>query len=106
MSAKLKIKKKDKVIVLTGKDKGKTGEVTAVFPKENRVVVSGVNMIARHTKPSQGNPQGGIVRREAAIHVSNVAHVDPKENKPTRVGFKMVKDQKVRVARRSGETID
>src|ERR1700761_8621204 len=104
--AKLKIKKKDRVIVIAGKDKGKTGEVTAVLPKENRVVVSGVNMIARHTKPSQGNPQGGIVRREASIHVSNVAHVDPKDNKPTRVGFKMVKDQKVRVARRSGETID
>jgi large subunit ribosomal protein L24 len=102
----VKIRKKDKVIVIAGKDKGKMGEVTAVMPKENRVLVSGVNMIARHTKPSQGNPQGGIIRREAPIHVSNIAHVDPKENKPTRVGFKMVKNQKVRFARRSGEVID
>jgi large subunit ribosomal protein L24 len=106
MATKLKIKKKDKVIVLTGKDKGKVGEVTAVFPKDSRLIVSGVNMMARHTKPSQTNPQGGIVRREATIHVSNVAHVDPKENKATRVGFKTVKDRKVRFARRSGEVID
>lgn len=106
MNVKLKIKKKDRVIVLAGKDKGKVGEVTAVFPKDKRVTVSGVNMIARHTRPSQANPQGGIVRREAPIHVSNVAHLDPKENKATRVGFKVVKDRKVRVARRSGEAID
>jgi large subunit ribosomal protein L24 len=77
-----------------------------VYPKDNRVVVAGVNTVARHTKPSQGNPQGGIVRREATIHVSNVAHLDPKDNKPTRIGFKMVKDRKVRIARRSGEAID
>jgi large subunit ribosomal protein L24 len=106
MNIKLKIKKKDRVIVLTGKDKGKISEVTAVYPKDNRVVVAGVNTVARHTKPSQGNPQGGIVRREATIHVSNVAHLDPKDNKPTRIGFKMVKDRKVRIARRSGEAID
>ncbi len=106
MATKLKIKKKDRVIILTGKDKGKIGDVTAVLPKENRVVVSGVNMIARHTKPSQTNPQGGIVRREASIHISNVAHLDPKDNKPVRVGFKMIKDTKVRVARRSGEVIE
>jgi large subunit ribosomal protein L24 len=105
MSAKMKIKKKDRVIVIAGKDKGKVGEVTAVMPKENRVVVSGINMIARHTKPSQTNPQGGIVRKEASIHASNVAHLDPKDNKPVRVGYKMVKDQKVRIARRSGEEI-
>jgi large subunit ribosomal protein L24 len=103
---KLKIRKKDRVIVIAGKDKGKIGEVTAVLPAESRVVVAGVNMIARHTRPSQANPQGGIVRREASIHISNVAHVDPKDNKPTRVGYKMVKDEKVRVARRSGEVID
>ena len=127
---KLKIRKKDRVIVIAGKDKGKTGEVTAVLPRENRViviagkdkgktgevtrviprdnrvVVAGVNMIARHTKPSQANPQGGVVRREAPIHISNVAHIDPKDNKPVRVGFKTVKDQKVRFARRSGEVID
>jgi len=103
---KLKIKKKDRVIVIAGKDKGKIGEVTAVLPAENRVMVAGINMIARHTKPSQGNPQGGIIRREASIHISNVAHVDPKSSKPTRIGFKMVKDEKVRFARRSGEVID
>ncbi|MBV8061334.1 MAG: 50S ribosomal protein L24 [Alphaproteobacteria bacterium] len=102
----MKIKKKDRVIVLAGKDKGKIGEVKAVLPSENRVVVSGVNMVARHTRPSQANPQGGIVRREAAIHASNVAHVDPKGNKATRVGYKIEKDRKVRVARRSGEVID
>ena len=106
MGAKLKIKKKDRVIVIAGRDKGKVGDVTAVMPKENRVVVSGVNMIARHTKPSQTNPQGGIVRKESPIHVSNVAHIDPKDNKPVRVGFKTIKDRKVRVARRSGEVID
>jgi len=104
--AKLKVKKKDRVIVIAGKDKGKTGEVTVVLPAQNRVIVSGINMVARHTKPSQGNPQGGIVRREASIHISNVAHVDPKSNKPTRVGSKMVKDEKVRFARKSGEVID
>jgi large subunit ribosomal protein L24 len=106
MNVKLKIKKKDRVIVLAGKDKGKIGEVTAVYPKESRVIVSGVNQIARHTKPTQANPQGGIIRREAAIHVSNVAHVDPKNNKATRIGFKTVEDRKVRIARRSGEMID
>ncbi len=105
MATKMKIKAKDKVIVLTGKDKGKTGEVTSVYPKDNRVVVSGVNMIARHTKPSQANPQGGIVRREAPLHASNVALVDPKSNKATRVGYKTVKGEKTRVARRSGEEV-
>ncbi len=105
MAAKMKLKKKDRVIVIAGKDKGKIGEITAVMPKENRVLVSGINMIARHTKASQSNPQGGIVRKEASIHASNVAHLDPKDNKPVRVGFKTVKDQKVRVAKRSGEEI-
>jgi len=106
MAAKMKIRKKDRVIVIAGKDKGRTGEVTAVLPKENRVVVSGINMMAKHTKPSQTNPKGGIVRSEASIHVSNVALLDPKDNKPTRVGFKMIKDEKVRFARRSGEVIN
>ena len=105
MSTKMKIKTKDKVIVLAGKDKGKIGEVTSVSPKDNRVTVSGVNMIARHTKPSQGNPQGGIIRREAPLHVSNVAHIDPKSNKATRVGYKTIKGEKTRIARRSGEEI-
>jgi large subunit ribosomal protein L24 len=76
-----------------------------VYPKENRVKVSGVNMVARHTKPSQSNPQGGIVRKEAPIHASNVAHIDPKSNKATRVGYKTVKGEKTRVARRSGEEV-
>ncbi len=105
MATKLKIKTKDKVIVLAGKDKGKTGEITSVSPKDNRVTVSGVNMVARHTKPSQANPQGGIVRREAPLHASNVALIDPKSNKATRVGYKIVKGEKTRVARRSGEEV-
>lgn len=106
MATKMKIKTKDKVIVLAGKDKGKVGEITSVSPKENRVTVSGVNMIARHTKPSQANPQGGIVRREAPIHASNVALVDPKSNKATRAGYKTTaKGEKTRIARRSGAEV-
>jgi len=106
MAAKMKLRKKDRVIVIAGKDKGRTGEITAVLPKENRVVVSGINMAARHIKPSQANPKGGIVRSEASIHASNVALVDPKDSKPTRAGFKTIKDEKVRFARRSGEVIN
>ncbi len=105
MAAKMKIKKNDRVIVIAGKDKGKIGQVTAVMPKDNRVVVAGINVVARHTKPSAGSPQGGIIRVEASIHASNVAHLDPKDNKPVRVGFKTVKDTKVRFAKRSGEVI-
>jgi large subunit ribosomal protein L24 len=103
--AKLKIKKGDNVIVIAGRDRGKTGEVIRVIPDEGRLVVQGVNMVKRHTAPRPGQP-GGIVEKEASIHVSNVAHVDPKENKPTRVGFKTVDGRKVRFARRSGEMID
>jgi large subunit ribosomal protein L24 len=103
---KLKIKKGDKVVVIAGKDKGRGGEVLRVLPKENRVLVSGVNMMKRHTKPAMGQA-GGIVEREAALHVSNVSHVDPKDNKPTRVGYKTLDDgRKVRFAKRSGEVID
>ena len=102
-----KIKKGDKVVVISGSDKGKTGEVLKVLPDENRVVVQGVKMIKRHTRPSALNAQGGIVEKEAAIHVSNVAHIDPKTDKPTRVGFKFVEDnRKVRFAKRSGEVLD
>ncbi|MGE3769547.1 MAG: 50S ribosomal protein L24 [Bdellovibrionales bacterium] len=102
-----KIKKKDRVVVLTGKDKGKTGEVLSVMPKENRVLVSGINMISKHQRPTQQNPQGGIVRKEASIHISNVALADPKGGKATRVGVKALKDgRKVRVAKRSGEVVD
>ena len=102
-----KIKKGDTVIVLTGKDKGRKGEVIKAIPTENRVVVSGINIAVRHVKPTQADPQGGIKRTEAPIHVSNVAIVDPTSGKPTRVGFKTdAKGRKVRVAKRSGEQID
>ncbi len=103
---KLKLKKGDKVIVTTGKDKGKTGEITTVFPKENKVIVGGVNMVKRHTKPSQESA-GGIISKEMPIHVSNVALVDPKTGKASRVGYKVEKDgHKVRVAKKSGEVVD
>ena len=105
-----KIKKGDYVQVISGSlknGKGKKGEVLRVFPREDRVLVAGVNMVKRHVRPSQAEPDGGIKQFEAPIHVSNVAHVDPKDGKPTRVGFKVLKDgKKVRVARRSGEAID
>jgi large subunit ribosomal protein L24 len=106
MAAKLKIKKGDKVVVISGRDKGKSGEVLRVLVEENRAVVQGVNMVKRHTRPRPGEP-GGIVEKEAAIHVSNIAHVDPKTQKPTRVGFKILQDgRKVRFAKRSGEVLD
>jgi large subunit ribosomal protein L24 len=101
-----KIKKGDSVIVLTGKDKGRKGTVTKVMPTEERVVVQGVNMVQRHTRPSQTNPNGGIVRKEASLHISNVAIADPSSGKPTRVGFKIEGDKKVRVAKKSGEVIN
>ncbi len=101
-----KVKKGDQVVVIAGKDKGKRGEVLRVIPSENRVVVQGVNVVTKHTKPSMTN-QGGLVKQEAAIHVSNVAHIDPKSNEATRVSFKVLEDgKKVRVARKSGEQID
>ncbi len=104
--AAAKIKKGDRVVVLSGKDKGKHGEVVRSLPKEMKVVVAGVNVVTRHTKPSQANPQGGLVRSEAPIHVSKVAIEDPKTGKPTRVGFRIEDGQKVRVAKRSGEVIN
>jgi len=106
MAIKMKIRKNDTVIVIAGKDKGKTGIVKAVYPKEQRVLVVGVNRVMRHIKPSQRDPQGGRKLAEMPIHVSNVAHIDPKDEKPTRVGFKIVKDRKVRFSKRSGELID
>ncbi|GGB07834.1 50S ribosomal protein L24 [Macrococcus brunensis] len=99
------VKKGDKVIVITGKDKGKTGTVIEALPKKDRVVVEGVNIIKKHQKPTQMNPEGGIEEREAAIHVSNVMLLDPKTNKPTRVGYKVEDGKKVRVAKKSGEII-
>lgn len=104
MSAK--IRKGDKVIVLTGRDKGRSGEVIAVHPKENRALVRGVNMVRRHQRQT-AREQGGIITKEATLHLSNLAVADPKDGKPSRVGFKMLKDgRKVRVAKRSGEQID
>ncbi|MBN9319043.1 MAG: 50S ribosomal protein L24 [Caulobacterales bacterium 68-7] len=100
-----KIKKGDRVVLLTGKDKGKTGQITQVLPKEDRVVVAGLNLVKRHTKPTQGDPQGGVKTKEAPVHVSNVAIVDSK-GKPTRVGFKIEGDKKVRVAKTTGEVIN
>ncbi len=101
-----KIKRGDRVIVLAGKDKGRQGQVIKVLPKENRLVVSGVNMVKRHTRPTQADPQGGIKNKEAALHTSNVAFVDPKSGEPTRVGFRVENGKKVRVAKKSGEVID
>jgi large subunit ribosomal protein L24 len=100
-----KIKKGDDVVVLTGKDKGRTGKVLRVIPSDNRVVVQGIQVVQRHTRPSAGNPQGGIVNKEASIHVSNVALVDSK-GKPTRVGFRMDGDKKVRFAKTTGDAIN
>jgi large subunit ribosomal protein L24 len=101
-----KIKKGDKVVILAGKDKAKTGEVLKVIPTENRVVVQGVNVAKRHVRPSAADPQGGVKPFEAPIHVSNVAIADPRDGKPTRVGFKTLDDgRKVRFAKRSGEVL-
>ena len=103
--AAAKIKKGDTVVILSGKDKGKTGEVTRAFPKDSKVVVAGVNIATRHKKPSQANPQGGLEKLEAPMHVSKVAIADPKTGKPTRVRFEEKDGKKVRVAVKSGETI-
>ena len=104
---KRKIRKDDEVIVLTGRDKGKRGAVLRVVTRTDRVLVEGVNVTKRHVKPTQGDPQGGIVEREAPIHISNVALIDPESDRPTRVRYKKLEDgRKVRVAARSGEVID
>ena len=100
-----KIKKGDRVLVLTGKDKGRQGNVLKVLPKDERVFVEGLNMVQRHTRPSQGDPQGGIKNKEAPLHVSNVAVVDSK-GKATRVGFRMEDDKKVRFAKTTGEVVN
>lgn len=100
-----KIRKGDKVVVLAGKDKGRTGEVVQVMPKEDKAVVRGMNMIARHQKQS-ASQEGGIIRKEAPLHLSNIAIADPKDNKPTRVGFDFRDGKKVRIAKRSGEVIN
>ena len=100
-----KIRKGDKVVVLTGKDKGRSGEVLQVLPKEDRAVVRGVNMVKRHQRQTQAQ-EAGIINKEAPVHLSNLAIADPKDGKPTRVGFKIDGDKKVRVAKRSGVSID
>jgi large subunit ribosomal protein L24 len=105
MAGKFKIKKGDQVVVTTGREKGKAGEVIEVRPSESRVIVQGVNMVTKHVRPSQTNA-GGIEKKEAPLHISNVAHVDPESGKPTRVGFEINKDgSKTRIARRSGKAI-
>ena len=100
-----KIKKGDRVILLTGKDKGRTGPVTKVMPTENRVLIQGLNLVKRHTRPSQADPQGGIKTKEASVHISNVAIVDS-NGKPTRVGFRGEGKEKVRIAKTTGEVIN
>ena len=101
-----KIKKGDNVVVLSGKDKGRTGTVAQIMPKDGKVIVEGINMIARHNKPNQQNPQGGIERRPAPMDISKIAVADPKDGKPTRVRFEEKDGKKVRIAVKSGETID
>ena len=104
--SKLHIKKNDTVVVLAGEDKGKTGKVLKVLVEKNRALVEGVNMVSKSTKPSAENPQGGIVKQEAPIHISNLSLVDPKSGKATRVGIKVTEDgKKVRIAKKSGEEI-
>ncbi|MGP4042215.1 50S ribosomal protein L24 [Gracilibacillus sp. D59] len=100
------VKKGDKVQIISGKDKGKQGSVLAAFPKKDRVLVEGVNVVKKHAKPSQENPQGGILNQEAAIHVSNVMPLDPKSGEPTRVGYEVRDGKKVRIAKKSGESLD
>ena len=108
MAASLKIRRDDEVVVISGKDRGKTGRVLRVEPRKQRVYVEGLNIVKRHQKPSALNPnaQAGVIEREGPIHVSNVALVDPKDNKPTRVGIKREDGKRFRVARRSGQQID
>ena len=102
---KLKIKKGDKVVVISGGSKGKEGEVLQVFPEKNKATVEGVNVVSKHKKPNAKNPQGGIVKQEAPVHISNLSLIDPKSGKATRVGIKMVDDKKVRVSKKSGEVL-
>ncbi|HHY22241.1 MAG TPA: 50S ribosomal protein L24 [Bacilli bacterium] len=100
------VKKGDKVKVISGKDKGKEGVILEAYAKKERVLVEGINMVKKHAKPSQDNPQGGILNQEAPIHVSNVMPIDPKTGEPTRVGYKIVDGKKVRIAKKSGEPLD
>ncbi len=107
----MKIRKNDMVVVIAGNDRGKTGKVLKVFPKINRIIIEGINIRKRHTKPSQKNPQGGILEKEASIHISNVMLLDPKTNEPTRLGAQIIldentgKNKRVRVSKTTGEMI-
>ncbi|CEH30948.1 large subunit ribosomal protein L24 [Aneurinibacillus migulanus] len=103
---KMHVKSGDNVVVISGKDKGKKGRILAAYPKTGRVLVEGVNMVKKHTRPNANNPQGGIVTQEASIHASNVMIVDPKTGEPTRIGSKVVDGKKVRIAKKSGEALD
>ena len=104
--AHMHVKKGDKVQIISGKDKGKQGVILEAYPSKNRVIVEGVNVVKKHSKPTQVNPQGGIVEQEAAIHVSNVMPLDPKSNEPTRVGYKVENGKKIRIAKKSGQSLD
>lgn len=107
MANKMHVKKGDTVVVISGKDKGKKGRVLAAYPKDQRVLVEGVNLVKKHQKPNAANPQGGIITQEAPIHVSNVLIADPKTGEPTRTGIKILENgKKVRYAKKSGEIID
>ncbi len=100
------VKKGDKVMVISGKDKGKQGTILEAYPKKDRVLVEGINLVKKHAKPSQDNPQGGILNQEAPVHVSNVMPIDPKTGEPTRVGYEVKDGKKVRVAKKSGQSLD
>jgi len=102
---KIHIKKGDTVYVNAGNDKGKTGKVLTVIPAKDRVIVEGVNVVSKHTKPNAAHPQGGIIKQEAGVHISNLQLIDPSTNKPTRVGYKVVDGKKIRYAKKSGEEI-
>ena len=102
---KIHIKKGDTVYVNAGNDKGKTGKVLSVVPSKDRAIVEGINMVSKHTKPNSKQPQGGIIKQEAGIHISNLNLIDPKSGKPTRVGYKLDGDKKIRYAKKSGEEI-
>ncbi|WP_134160657.1 50S ribosomal protein L24 [Alicyclobacillus sacchari] len=103
----MRVKTGDKVVVIAGKDKAKSGRILKVFPSEGRVIVEGVNIVKRHSKPSPAHPEGGIIEKEAPIHVSNVALADPKTGQPTRIGYKFLEDgRKVRYSKKSGEVLD
>ena len=100
------VKKGDKVVVISGKEKGREGTILQAYPKKERVLVEGVNYVKKHAQPSQDNPQGGILTIEAPVHVSNVMPVDPKSGQPTRVGYEVKDGKKVRIAKKSGEALD